>query len=710
MIRILLFSIGIFVSLLGMTQQTISDSLKQELDMAKHETQRLRILTQLADELYATDSKTAQPYAEEALQLAQKLNDLPAQAESHFFLSYTHYFLYEEKEALAASIACDSLCQITGDQELQADVLYIQGVIHMVEGNINAAQSSYQKCLELSEATAYLPAQSKALKGLADLHETAGEYGKALKLYQRALEISQETGFSRSISLSYNDLGRIYDQMGAYEKGLENYLKGLKIAEESNHPRLAAANSGNVASIHLIQMNYEKAREYANISRERYVEMGDERGEGGCLQTIGNSYYNEAKNQEALKYFLQAKDIMEEVQYKRGLSFAYFNLGKTYNQLLDLEKAIAFHQKSLKLREEMGYKMGIVASHRALGRIELESQHYKQALPHLNQALSLAKIAGDKQQTNDSYKALTEYYMQVGDFEAAFTFQQLFIETQDSLLNEDRNKQIANMQTRYETEKKEKALLESQNQLLEERTDKERVKGQRNVIIGGGLILAMLGFFGFQLNKTRRQRNEKIAFTEALIFAQEAERKRIARDLHDGVGQSLLIIKQQMAANQESSLENQELIAETLEEVRAISRDLHPFQLEKFGLTAAIKEAIIKVEKATDLFVSKEIENIDPYISKEAQIHIFRTIQESMSNIVKHASATAAKVTIEKLDREVHIKIQDNGKGFDHELAIVTSKSLGLRTMNERISAIGGKLTIRRGETKGTVIEIQIPA
>ena len=209
--------------------------------------------------------------------------------------------------------------------------------------------------------------------------------------------------------------------------------------------------------------------------------------------------------------------------------------------------------------------------------------------------------------------------------------------------------------------------------------------------------------------KIRREKNDRKAFAEALIFAQEEERKRIARDLHDGVGQSLLLIKKQMSSTHEVTVENQQMISDTLEEVRTISRDLHPFQLEKFGLTNSINDVIEKVERSTDLFISREIINIDESVLKKNQIHIYRAIQEALSNIVKHAEATAAKVSIVEKGNELIMKIMDNGKGYDHELAIVKLKSLGLRTMHERISSIGGRLKIEKNIPSGTILTFTIP-
>ena len=268
---------------------------------------------------------------------------------------------------------------------------------------------------------------------------------------------------------------------------------------------------------------------------------------------------------------------------------------------------------------------------------------------------------------------------------------------------------VVDMEAKYQNAQKESQILEQKNDLLELTAMNAKIEKQRNYLIGGSLFFSIFGFLGFYFNKIRKERNDKIAFAEALIYAQEEERKRIARDLHDGVGQSLLLIKKQLFSTHEVSTQNQQLITDTLEEVRSISQDLHPFQLEKFGLTAAINEVIHKVEKSTDLFISKEIDSIDKLLTEKGEINLYRTIQEALNNIVKHSGATAAKISIQKMDKILRINIQDNGKGFDHELAIIKSKSLGLRTMFERIAAIGGKLKIEKGNPKGTTIRIQIP-
>ena len=222
------------------------------------------------------------------------------------------------------------------------------------------------------------------------------------------------------------------------------------------------------------------------------------------------------------------------------------------------------------------------------------------------------------------------------------------------------------------------------------------------------VLLTLYGFINSRILKLKREKQEEKDFTEALIFAQEEERKRIARDLHDGVGQSLLLIKKQMDADLEVSKENRSLISSTLEEVRSISQDLHPFQLEKFGLTVAIHSVIDKVGKSTDLFITQEIDNIDGLLNSKAEINFYRTIQEGFNNIVKHAEASAARLEISRTPNQIVARIKDNGKGFDYSIASATSKSLGLKTMHERVSTIGGKLDFQSAQPSGTEVRIEI--
>jgi signal transduction histidine kinase/ligand-binding sensor domain-containing protein len=223
-----------------------------------------------------------------------------------------------------------------------------------------------------------------------------------------------------------------------------------------------------------------------------------------------------------------------------------------------------------------------------------------------------------------------------------------------------------------------------------------------------------------RVRSLKRAQAKQESFSRQLIESQEAERKRIAAELHDSLGQELLIIKNRtllsLAApkDQQKALEQMNEISQTasqvIEEVRAIAHDLRPYQLDRLGLTKAIESIFKKVADSSDIKFRTMIDPIDGLFSKESEINIYRIVQESVNNIVKHSGATEAHVTIERDSRGVQLRIEDNGKGFNPEAASGESgkRGFGLTGISERARMLGGKQIIQSSPGEGTIITLKI--
>ncbi|MFA5329975.1 MAG: 7TM diverse intracellular signaling domain-containing protein [Prolixibacteraceae bacterium] len=200
-------------------------------------------------------------------------------------------------------------------------------------------------------------------------------------------------------------------------------------------------------------------------------------------------------------------------------------------------------------------------------------------------------------------------------------------------------------------------------------------------------------------------------FSKELIETQENERKRIAGELHDSVGQSLSLIKNKIALlakgldKRNSLSELNDVVSNTIQEVRSISYGLRPFHLDILGLTQSIKSLVEDVAESSDTTFNMTVENIDHLFSKEAEIHIFRIIQECLNNISKHSKATQAIVKITHSDKYVRILIEDNGIGIDNYNG---ESGLGLRGIRERVNFLNGTIEIDNKEPTGTSIGISI--
>ncbi|MEM6717978.1 MAG: sensor histidine kinase [Bacteroidota bacterium] len=220
------------------------------------------------------------------------------------------------------------------------------------------------------------------------------------------------------------------------------------------------------------------------------------------------------------------------------------------------------------------------------------------------------------------------------------------------------------------------------------------------------LILTVVGFLVWRLKQLQTRKKLQEQFAYGLIQSQENERKRIAKELHDSINQQLTLIKKKAQNSQQTEIT--ELTHNTLEEVRAISRNLYPPLLKQLGLTESIKQLILDLDEEHALFFSEEIDEIDTYFDEDATLNFYRFIQECITNVLKHANAKAIAISIEKQQQEIITTIKDNGRGFDVSEQ-KKQNSLGLKTITERIKIMKGSLQIDSELGKGTTITTIIP-
>jgi signal transduction histidine kinase/ligand-binding sensor domain-containing protein len=240
------------------------------------------------------------------------------------------------------------------------------------------------------------------------------------------------------------------------------------------------------------------------------------------------------------------------------------------------------------------------------------------------------------------------------------------------------------------------------------------------LLSGMGLILLAWLYRVLQLERANAAQQ---AFSQQLIASQENERKRIAAELHDSLGQRLVVIKNlalfilrsrkeagagsaEVQSMEEISDEAQSAISET----REISYNLRPFQLDRLGLTKAIESMIRKVSAASEIRFSSELDKIDDVFPEEMRINFYRIVQESLTNIMKHAHASDVVVLIKRSAHNVILTIQDNGRGFETQsrAAQTAHIGLGMTGMAERARLLGGEFSVRSTSGQGTAVRVEV--
>lgn len=242
------------------------------------------------------------------------------------------------------------------------------------------------------------------------------------------------------------------------------------------------------------------------------------------------------------------------------------------------------------------------------------------------------------------------------------------------------------------------------------------------VAIGIIFMTGLIAFYKMRVSILKKEKRIQQSISSRLIEELEKARKRMAGELHDGLGQNLMIIKNEIQhiISKSSSQKNSNgeldevssLISESINEVREIAADLHPHQLDRLGLKKAIESIIYKCIHSSDIDFIIEIDEIDDLFPKNLEIHIFRIIQEGLTNIVKHANASIVKILFKTKQNRAYITISDNGIGFDfrsYQSGRTYNQGFGLAGMVERVKILRGKLDIDSDHKKGTTINVQIP-
>jgi signal transduction histidine kinase/ligand-binding sensor domain-containing protein len=237
----------------------------------------------------------------------------------------------------------------------------------------------------------------------------------------------------------------------------------------------------------------------------------------------------------------------------------------------------------------------------------------------------------------------------------------------------------------------------------------------------GALVAAAWKYRVSQLEQAQAVQQ---AFAQKLIASQEAERKRIAADMHDSLGQRLIVIKNlalfllRSKKNGAADNADAQTIAEisdeassAIEETREISYNLRPFQLDRLGLTKAIEGMIRTTATASGIHFTSELDNIDDLFPEDLRINFYRIVQESLGNVMKHAQATEVRVLAKRSPQNLTLTIEDDGRGFapDGRTHPSSRSGFGLTGMAERAHLLGGEFKVRSTQGRGTTVTVEIP-
>jgi len=664
----------------------------------------------------------------------------------------------------------------------------VYGIMYAKRGLNRKGLEYFSKEYDASKRSGFKFHIATALQNMSNVQSELGDNKGSINSSLQALAIFQKLNNKAKEANALMNLGITYISLGDYSTAMQYQLKALEIREKLNNKYDLAYSQHALAALYNRMKNNDKALEYNFKALKSFQELKDESISSSIIFNIATirirtKSYDEAK-----------KNIESIIPYFEKLNKAE-SLRKCYTQLIniaDLQGDEAAAEKYLAKAVEYSKLNGSATNDVDVWlnrcRLNIVNKKYDEAENDLYKAQEIAKKSKDHFNIINVKRQFIALYNESGQGKKAERMLNDFVKLKDSVLNETNILKLNELNTKYETEKKEAAitllnkennfkqlqlknnfleiaqnkfLIDKQNQSilinqLEIRNKNQLVKNQqldankkaqnikslkkqsqiqnleienkklelkqKNIwlIFGGIMFLTSLisAFFIYRNYQHKQEKRlQKEIFrqqeleTKALFEGEQNERIRIARDLHDSVGQMLSLVKMNLSSQEQNpETENiQGLVDNTISEVRNISHNLIPEELN-FGIFPALENLSDKVNASSktkmEINIPEEIKEIK--FQKQNELSIYRIVQEVVNNMIKHADASSIDLSISKLENSLIINIKDNGKGLDDD-SISKSSGIGWKNINARVHMMDGKIKIESEKLAGTQIEITLP-
>lgn len=330
------------------------------------------------------------------------------------------------------------------------------------------------------------------------IYEKQSVYDSALFFLQKSKQLCETTGRKRDIALLTGDIGKVYYLKGDVATASGLYLKSIKLLEETGDSLAIAVACEDFADI-LVQKNeLQSALIYFKKSFSLKEEIGLRNRTASALGGIALIYFYQKKYKDAIDYFTKTLEIDKSNKKISGMAINLNNIGSAYDELGEYDKSLEYYFQALKISKEYNIPDQITMNLYNIGYVYGKQKKFSEAIKYLNEGLEIARKINSLFDLKNSYQYLSETFQRMNDYRNAYEFHKKYSEIKDSLLNEESSRQITEMQTKYESEKKQKeiVLLQKNKELqdTELAKKKEEVKKQntQKIAFGAGLVLVLI--------------------------------------------------------------------------------------------------------------------------------------------------------------------------------------------------------------------------
>ncbi len=567
------------------------------------------------------------------------------------------------------------------------------------------------------------------LNQLAD-HQLDEDPKLAIRYGTRALELAGKISYWPGEAKAYTYLGNAFNKIGQQDKALEYHLKSLAICESMDFKIGVAAIQTNIGNLYYTMEDYEKAGEYYNRSLVIKRALNDSAGIALLLENLAVSYQYRGQLIQALQYFTESLDLYKILDAPASMASTLNGIGTVYFEMNNYRQALDHFEQSLQLAGPSGQQGILSVATYNVGEVYTRQKQYEKAEKYYLEALGLANQMSYVDLAKDIYRDLAAYYAITGSHDKAYHYQLKYGQLKDSIFSETHSARIAEMETRYETEKKEQAIeLLSKENRIQELTISSQQIGMFAITGGAILVLSMIAILYVQYKRRQREKIEQ----QQLKFEQQ---------------QSALQLQMNELAQQALRAQmNPHFIYNCLNSIQGLifeaDNDAAIAYLEKFGtlLRQVLNfsgEQLIPLSDELEmlrLYLSLESMNregkfdfeirVDPGLDPEDIRFPGMLIQPFVENAIKHGILPKPEkgrvdINISQTPRGLRCTVEDNGIGRQQaeQLKAADHRSKGMAITRERLQLIYGNdpatvnledLYDQGGKPCGTKVVIEIP-
>ncbi|MEZ4795121.1 MAG: sensor histidine kinase [Flavobacteriaceae bacterium] len=593
---------------------------------------------------------------------------------------------------------------------------------------LDSARTFFEQGLALSEKLSYQKGVWVNRNGLGNYFERKTQYDSAMYQYERALDVVKETNSTKGFAVVLNNIATIYIRRGEYETALQFLFDALKAEETLNNRNGIAQAFNNIGVVYYYTGNFDQTTNYLTKALEIQEALGNYDGLINGYNNVGAIYDYQKQYDDAIQSYEKGLEIARSIGDRKMEATQLSNIALAYSSKKEYPKAEGIFQEAVALREKIKDYNGEAFSYQGFGQMYLNAKNFAKAKFYLDKAFALAEAHDLKLVKKEALAALVEYYEAQKDYQSANAYLYRYLAVKDSILNEEKTKAIAELETQYETEKKEKEIVAQRAQLAEKDLEVRR----KNTLVYGGfglaLVLALLGYLVYNQQKLKNRQLKKEGELKTALAKIETQNKlqeqrlRISRDLHDNIGSQLTFIissldnlkfgfpdMKEKLSQKLSGLSG--FASQTIYELRDTIWAMNKNDISFEDLQARIGNFTNQAKSASaktrfEFVMDEGIDRQYTFTSLEG-INVYRIIQEAVNNSMKYADASTVQIKISDTTDGFHIAVMDDGKGF--EVASVSDDGNGLKNMQKRARELGGTLTLASEAESGTQVILQIP-